>query len=163
MPINTRTRDRKSRHVEAGLMLTSMMDMFTIILLFLLTSFSSEGEIMTVDKSLRLPVSISTQTPKQRFIIQISTNDIIAEGEAIASVEDEIKKTDYVIKPLLEALNKNTERLAFIAQNNPNIKFSGEVIVQGDKSIPFALLKKVMYTCGQAGYNGIALAVISSE
>ncbi|MEK6531596.1 MAG: biopolymer transporter ExbD [Deltaproteobacteria bacterium] len=163
MAVRSRTKDRKSRHVEAALTLTSMMDMFTIILLFLLKSFSSEGEIMTVDKSLRLPVSISTQTPKQRFIIQISTNDIIAEGEAVAVVEDEIKKTEYVIAPLLEALNKNTERLAFIAQNNPNIKFSGEVIVQGDKSIPFALLKKVMYTCGQAGYNGISLAVISSE
>ncbi len=161
MPVNTRSKGRKSRLGESALMLTSMMDMFTIILLFLLTSFSSEGEIMTIDKRLKLPVSIATQTPKLRFVIQISTDDIIAEGEAVASVEDEIKKTEYVIKPLLEALNKNTERLAFIAQNNPNVKFTGEVIVQGDRHIPFALIKKVMYTCGQAGYNGISLAVIS--
>jgi biopolymer transport protein ExbD len=163
MSIRERNKARKGRYGEAGLTLTSMMDMFTIILLFLLKSYSSEGEILTVDKRLKLPVSISTQSPRPRFVIQVTTDEILAEGEKVEDIENALRSGDYLIKPLLTALNKNTETIAFVAKNNPNMKFTGEVVVQGDRSIPFALLKKIMYTCGQAGYNGISLAVTSSE
>jgi len=53
------------------------------------------------------------------------------------------------------------KKVKFIEKNNPSFKFTGEVMIQGDKGIPFILLEKVMYTCGQAGYSGISLTVIS--
>ncbi|MEK7773735.1 MAG: biopolymer transporter ExbD, partial [Deltaproteobacteria bacterium] len=70
---------------------------------------------------------------------------------------------DMEIPPLSGELNDNTKKIDFIAKNNPSLKFNGTVLIQGDKRIPFAVLEKIMYTCGQAGYSNISLAVFSSE
>jgi biopolymer transport protein ExbD len=158
----SKKRRNKSGVGVPGLSLTSMMDMLTTILLFLLKSYSSEGEIVTSDPRLKLPVSISTQAPRPRLLVQISIDDIIVDGVRVAGVEESVKSKDFLIKPMHDELNKHAKRAEFIAMNNPDVKFTGEVLVQGDKSIPFALLEKIMFTCGQAGYNGISLAVTSS-
>lgn len=159
----SKKKGRKSS-TEATLTLTSMMDMFTIILLFLLVSYSTEGDILAVDPTkLKLPISTSREHPKIRLMIQISTDDIIVDGIKVAVVKNVMGEQDLLVKPLFEALNKNTMKVEFIARNNPSFKFTGEVLIQGDKDIPFTLLEKVMYTCGQAGYSSISLAVISRE
>ncbi|HHL40023.1 MAG TPA: hypothetical protein ENJ37_05915 [Deltaproteobacteria bacterium] len=167
----SRNRRRRSRLAAAALTLTSMMDMFTIILLFLLKSYSAEGEIYTMHPSLTLPVSISTEKPRLKLLIQLTSKHILIEGEPVVTVAEALRdfkpKTDdpehLLIRPLLAALDRNTEKVEFIARTNPDVKFTGEVMIQGDRSIPFALLEKVMYTCGQAGYYDISLAVLTRE
>lgn len=145
-------------------MLTSVMDMFTIILFFLLRSYVLEsGEVPITDPKLRLPVSISRDAPKLRLNIQITTDAIVVEGEKVAGITDHLKEKDLIIKPLLDTLNRYSENTEFIAKINPSVKFTGEVVLQGDKGMPFKMLEKVMYTCGQAGYSNISLAVISSR
>lgn len=163
MPQAPSKRRRAKPEDPPTLSLTSMMDMLVSILFFLLMSFTAEGEVFTQDPRLKMPVSISTVKLKPRYLIQVTTDSIIAEGASVADVESALKGSDLLIKPLYDALGKNTERVKFLAQNNPSFKFTGEVIIQGDKSIPFALLKKIMFTSGQAGYNGISLAVITNE
>lgn len=154
---------RRSRLGETTLTLTSMMDMFTIILLFLLASYSAEGDILAVGQDIKLPVSTSTEAPEINLLIQITANDIIVDGVSVAENKEAIKGEELLIKPLFDALNKNTIKTGFIAKDNTSIRFTGEVLVQGDRGISFLLLEKVMYTCGQAGYNNISLAVMSSE
>ena len=136
-------------------MLIPLIDIFTNILLFLLMSYSAEGNILTVDPKFKLPVSTSRQNPKEDVIIM--------EGERITGVREIMAVTDLSIAPLYEALDENTKKVEYIARNNPSFKFTGDVIIQGDKKIPFLLLEKIMYTCGQAGYNNISLAVFSRE
>ncbi|OGV98493.1 MAG: hypothetical protein A3I04_04970 [Nitrospinae bacterium RIFCSPLOWO2_02_FULL_39_110] len=159
----SKKKKRRSRLTEATLTLTSMMDMFTIILLFLLVNYSAEGIVVTNPRKLSLPLSISQKTPTRKLDIQITSEDIIVEGVKVMDTKDAMENQDYSIKPLLDALNENTKKVEFIAKNNPSFKFTGEVMIQGDKGIPFILLEKIMYTCGQAGYGGISLAVISRE
>lgn len=157
---------RKSRRSpgEATLTLTSLMDMFTIILLFLLVSYSTEGEMVTADPNkFKLPVSTSLKKPEMRLIIQVTPEEIIIDGGKVAEVKEAIENQDYIITPLLEALDSNTKKAEFIAMNNPSFKFKGDVIIQGDRRIPFVLLEKIMVTCGQAGYGNISLAVLSRE
>ena len=138
--------------------------MFTIILLFLLVNYSAQGEITSADpKKLILPVSTSQKPPNLRLIIQATSDDIIVDGAKVTEIKDVLKEEDYLIKPILDALNINTEKVEFIAKNNSSVKFTGEVLIQGDRNIPFQLLEKIMYTCGQAGYSNISLSVISSE
>ncbi len=163
MPQAPSKRRRSKSEEPPTLSLTSMMDMLVSILFFLLMSYSAEGEVFTQDPSLKLPTSISTVKLKPRYLIQVTTDSIIAEGAKVEDAERALKGDDLLIKPLYDALSKNTERVKFLAQNNPSFKFTGEVLIQGDKSIPFALLKKIMFTSGQAGYNGISLAVITNE
>lgn len=146
-----------------NLSLTSLMDVFTIILVFLLMSYSSEGEIMTADPRLKLPVSTSSQSPKLKLSVQLTTDDVIVDGVKVTTVKEAMSGEDYLVKPIFEALEKNTERVKFIAKSNPSMKFTGDIIILGDEHIPFSLIERVMFTCGQAGYGNISLAVASSD
>lgn len=163
MPAPSLKRRSRRSPGEATLTLTSLMDMFTIILLFLLVSYSTEGEMATADPKFKLPVSTSLKKPDMRLIIQVTPDEIIIDGGKVAEVKEAIENQDYIITPLLEALDSNTKKVEFIAMNNPSFKFKGDVIVQGDRRIPFILLEKIMVTCGQAGYGNISLAVLSRE
>lgn len=164
MPYSPSKRKRRqlSRSI-ATLTLTSLMDMMTIILIFLLKSFSAEGDILAVDPKLKLPVSTSREAPKMKLIIQVSTDAIIVDGVKVANIGNVMGSKEFLIKPVFDALMANTDRMEFIAKNNPFVRFAGEVLIQGDRRIPFALLKKIMYSCGQAGYGNISLAVMYSE
>lgn len=163
MPFPPSKRKPRRRSAPVALALTSLMDVFVIILVFLLMSYSSEGEMMTVDPRLKLPVSTAAQMPKPKLAILLTTEDIVMDGVKVTSVREAMSGTDYTIPAVLAALNKNTEKVKFIARNNPSFKFTGDVNIQGDEKIPFSLVERVMYTCGQAGYGNISLAVTSSD
>lgn len=144
-------------------MLIPLIDIFTNILLFLLVSYSVEGNIINVDPRFKLPVSTSRQNPKMKLNVQVTPDDIIIEGERVAVVKDVLTAEDLIIPPMVSALNENTKKVEYIMKNNPDFKFTGEVNIQADQTIPFVLLEKVMFTCGQAGYGNISLAVMSRE
>lgn len=164
MPFAPSKRKPKRRgEGPVNLSLTSLMDIFTIILIFLLMSYSSEGEIMTSDPRLKLPVSTSSQSPKLKLSVQLTTDEIIVDGIKVTTVQEAMSGEDYLIKPVLAALEKNTERMKFIAKSNVALKFTGDIVIMGDVHIPFSLIERVMYTCGQAGYGNISLAVASSD
>jgi biopolymer transport protein ExbD len=159
----SKRKHRRAKLAVATIMLTSLMDVMTIILVFLLKSFSAEGDILAADPRLRLPASTSKEVPRLKLIVQVSTDDILLEGVKVADVGKVIEGRELLIKPLADALERHTEKVEFLAKKNPAIKFAGEVLIQGDRRIPFALLKKIMYSCGQAGYGNISLAVMYSE
>jgi len=159
----SKKKKRRSRLAVTTLTLTSMMDMFTIILLFLLKSYSAEGDILTADPKLKLPVSTSKEPSKMKLIIQITNEEIMVDGIKVTEIAKNMDDGEFLIKPLFDTLNKNRIKTEFISKNNPSIKFKGEVLIQGNREIPFSLLEKVMYTSGQAGYSSISLAVISRE
>ncbi len=159
----SRKKRRNTRLGTATLSLTALMDVFTIILLFLLKSYSAEGDILAADPRLKLPLSTSTEAPRVRLLVQVTPDDIIVDGVRITGVRDALSGKGLLIKPLYKELNAQARKTEFIARRNPAVRFTGELLIQGDRSIPFRLLEKVMYTSGQAGYNGISLAVISRE
>ncbi len=159
----SKAKKRRSSIGAAAISLTSMMDMLTIILLFLLKSFTSEGQALTPDPRLKLPVSTATQTPKQTLVIQVNSDDVIVDGVKVADAKEALAEKNLLIGPLLDELNRQAKKTEYIASKNPNVRFTGEVLIQGDRRIPFVLLEKLMFTCGQAGYNGISLAVTSLE
>lgn len=154
---------RRSRGLTGSLMLIPLIDIITNILLFLLVNYSVEGQILTIDPKFKLPVSTARETPKMSLIVQVTDHDLIMEGLRIAGVKEIMESSDMEIPPLQRELNNNTKKVDFIARSNSSVKFSGAVLIQGDKRIPFAVLEKIMYTCGQAGYSNISLAVFSSE
>ena len=158
-----RKKRSRKKNIVGSLMLVPLVDIFTNILLFLLMSYSAEGNILTVDPKFKLPVSTSRQNPKLKLVLQVTEDAIIMEGERITGTQEIMAAKDLSIASLYEALNQNTKKVEYIARNNPSFKFTGDVIIQGDKRISFSVLEKIMYTCGQAGYNNISLAVFSRE
>ena len=143
--------------------LTSLVDVMTILLIYLLQSFSSEGDIVTVHKDLILPESSAHKPPELRVTITVNNSFILAEDKKVASVDEVLTSEDLVIPGLYEWLQLRRVATEKIERYSTKTRFKGEVTIHGDKRIRFRLLKKIMYTCGQQGYNNFSLAVRRRE
>jgi biopolymer transport protein ExbD len=143
--------------------LTSLVDVMTILLIYLLQSFSSEGDIVTVHKDLILPESSAQKPPELRVTITVNNSFILAEDVRVASVDEVLSSDELVISGLNSWLLLRREATEKIGRYSTTTKFKGEVTIHGDKRIRFRLLKKIMYTCGQQGYNNFSLAVRRRE
>ncbi len=143
--------------------LTSLVDVMTILLIYLLKSFSAEGEIMPVSKELILPESSAQKKPELTVVITVNNNYILAEDKYIANVDEVLAGDDLLIPQLNLWLAQRRAATERIERYSTKTKFSGDITIQGDKRIRFRLLKKIMYTCGQQGYNNFSLAVQKRE
>jgi biopolymer transport protein ExbD len=156
---------RRSRDKGVKLNITSMMDMFTIILVFLLKSYSSEGQLVTPAEKLLLPNSIVKKAPHGGLELKVSSKVIMIEDQVMfegKQIDDIMQDTQYLIRPMYEKLAKYAREARATAETYKQ-EFKGTVIIQGDKEIPYNLLVKIMYTCGQAGYPSINLIVYKKE
>jgi len=149
------------RNKGAGsLNLVSLMDIFTILVFFLLVN-SSDVETLPNTKDLQLPESIAEDKAKESVVILISEEDILVQGVAIARVADVLATTGNDIPALREALKSQNDRVLRRAAQDD---IAGrEVTIMGDKDIPYRLLKKVMATCTESDYGQISLAVLQKS
>ena len=137
--------------------LVSLMDIFTILVFFLLVN-SGEGEVLPSTKSVDLPESIAEQKPRQNVVVMVTEHDILVQGSRIALVKDVNSSNKLEIDSLKAALvTQNRRRL--LASNSAKTT-APEVTIMGNKDIPYQLLKKVMATCTEAGFGKISLAVM---
>lgn len=157
------SRRARTRNQPVQLRLTSMIDMFTILLVFLLKSYSAEGQIITITKDLRLPDSTAEQPPISSPIIKVTQNLIILDDEAVAELEPTYRENNLEIPALRRSLAEKRILAERLGERDPNLSFKGNVTIQGDRGIEFRILKKIMFTCGQEGYNNIYLAVTKQE
>ncbi len=156
------SKGKKNRRKEEGtLSLNSMMDMMTIILLFLLKSMSTSGGLIKPSPFLDLPYSIQEKTPKKALAILVSTSGVMEDMEVdprIISDQNELMNPDNVVLPGLEKyLVENKDLRDRIGQ------FRGEITIQCDKNVTYDWLLKVINTCGQAEYVTIDFVVIKEK
>lgn len=145
----------------ASLNMVSLMDIFTILVFFLLVSSSSVQDLPNA-KQIKLPESVSDQLPKETVVIVVGEKDIVVQGRKIADVSAISRSTAADIKPLKDELTRLAGRKATVlAPNGKPIPL--EVTIMGDKKIPFNLLKKIMLTCTKANYSNISLAVMRKQ
>ncbi len=157
-------RPRKPKYSGSfTLRLTSMIDMFTILLVFLLQSFSAEGEIMSVSKDLHLPESSAQKPPRATPILVVTNEWLILDGRPVEKIAALKGRDDIVIHKLKRQLEEARAFSENLGALGANMGFKGEITIQGDRAIPFGILKKIMYTCGQVGYNNMLLAVNQEE
>jgi biopolymer transport protein ExbD len=150
----------KRRMIGPELNITALLDMFTMLLIFLLINFSAATYVsMKTSGYLDFPKSSSDKKIVDVLTIVADKYNIMVDGKVVAKHRNGIvdeKDTDdtgYEIVPLFEALVQYSERTKFIASKNKNIKSEGKVILQMDKDLPFSFLRQIMYTAGQAEYN----------
>jgi biopolymer transport protein ExbD len=155
---------RRKKHLKfekEDLNLTSMMDMMTIILLFLLKTYSTTGQIMTPSEDLKLPYSLSDEQPKKELTVSVTRHDILVGPDVLMSLED-LDMNDNLIQPLFMRLKELAEE----AKKNEiqfGKPFTHEVIIEADENTPFQILVKVLYTCGQSEYNKLRLLTYQEE
>jgi biopolymer transport protein ExbD len=149
------------RNQGAGaLNLVSLMDIFTILVFFLLVN-SSDVETLPNAKDLQLPESIAEQKAKETVVILIGEVDIIVQGTPVAKVAKVMATKGNDIPELREALLSQNDR---VLRREAQDDIAGrEVTIMGDKDIPYRLLKKVMATCTESDYGQISLAVLQKS
>jgi biopolymer transport protein TolR len=137
--------------------LVSLMDIFTILVFFLLVN-TGEGEVLPSTKSIDLPESIAEQKPRENVVVMITDRDILVQGTRVASI-DELKAGGGLrIEALQRALEQQNRHRLLVDSHGKAV--APEVTIMGSKDIPYQLLKKVMASCTEAGYGKISLAVL---
>ncbi|MCH9004453.1 MAG: biopolymer transporter ExbD [Proteobacteria bacterium] len=140
--------------------LVSLMDIFTILVFFLLVN-SSDVETLPNAKDLQLPESIAEKKARETVVILIGEVDLIVQGTRVAKIADIMATRGNDIPELREALLSQNDRV-LRREANDDIA-AREVTIMGDKDIPYRLLKKVMATCAASDYGQISLAVLQKS
>jgi len=147
---------RAKRNRAAGLNLTSLMDVFTILVLYLLVNQSSV-EVVEPPKDIKLPDSVVESKPRQTVVMMVSEQDVLVQGIPVVAIADLINSKASVILPIRDALLKLKENV--IGLNTEAIAKTNEVTIMAHRSVPFKVLKILMSSCTSAGYTKISLAV----
>ncbi len=150
---------QRNKRVVA-LNLVSLMDIFTILVFFLLVN-SSDVEVLPISRDIEMPESVADLKPRETVVVMVTSDVILVQGKPVASVTEVMNAKLTVIKPLQAALRAQTDRViqrSLVA----NIE-DREVTIMADKSVPYQLLKKIMTTCAMADYGRISLAVMQKS
>ncbi|WP_375765942.1 biopolymer transporter ExbD [Archangium gephyra] len=164
-------RKKRKEREAAGeikeLNITAMMDMMTILLVFLLKSFASSSAAMTASEDVRPPVSSTRATPKDTVVVTVTPKNIlVGEKEVLRLAQGQIPPEALqgrVVMPLDAQLKKEVEKLKYIAARNPAAPFSGELSIIADKAIPYDMLLTVLYTAGQNELENYRFVVLQDE
>ena len=141
----------RSQRRAATLNMVSLMDIFTILVFFLLVN-ATAAEVLPSPKNILLPEAASEKLPLRNLVIAVDENVIRLQGKPVLMVKDAMKNKTDAMKPLYNAL-----RVASVSVKGIDDKKG--VTIMGDQEIPYALLKKIMLTCAGAKYTNISFAV----
>ena len=137
--------------------LTSLMDVFTILVFFLLVN-SGSVEILDAPKEVKLPESQVETKPRETVIIFVSPEEILVQGEPAGLVEDILAGDQAPLDNVKYRLMQLSENV--IGISTKTVSATKEVTILADKSVPFTVVRQIMSTCTGAGYENVSLAVV---
>jgi len=147
----------------ADLLITPLVDMFVIIVLFLIANFSATGEVLMMTKDISLPEAVNVKEIEMAPVVMVSNEQVIVSGNVIGRVED-LSRDEYLNIPALEEklreMKKQFEDLHAMAKDQEGA-FKGDVNIQANKEVPFRVIKRVLFSCATAGYTNINFAVLT--
>jgi len=155
-PIQKRAERGSRNRSMVDLNLVSLIDIFTILIFFLLAN-ASEVEVLPSAKAVRLPESTAEKSPKETVVVVVSNEDILVQGRKVATVAEAMKTEGDLIEPLKTELDYHAGRQLIRKEKEPKGK---AITIMGDKEIPYRLLRKIMVTCARANYSELSFAVI---
>ncbi|WP_226702043.1 ExbD/TolR family protein [Microbulbifer elongatus] len=173
-----RSRKRKT----SGMNLTSLMDVFTILVFFLLTN-SASNEAIEAPKVITLPDSVVESKPRETVTLMVTHDEVLIEAKPVMKTEDLYQSEELVVAAIQEAMVQEVGKAVTMAETELEeakavlaeraaagedvseamaelLAEPPEVNILADRTVPFAILKKVMSSCTNAGYTRISLAVI---
>jgi len=136
--------------------LTSLMDVFTILVFFLLVN-SGSVEILDSPKEVTLPESRVETKPRETVVIFVSAEEVLVQGQLVAYVDEILAEQASALDPIAARLAELKENV--IGINTLTVSTSQEVTILADKSVPFTVIKTIMSTCTGEGFENVSLAV----
>jgi biopolymer transport protein ExbD len=147
--------------------IVAMMDIMTIILVFLLKSYSASSVLMTTSEDVRPPISTTRSTPKDTVAVTITPKSILVGDKRVVELQGNAIPPRLLdgrrVIPLDQALKKEVDKLKYIESRNPSAPFNRELSVIGDRRIPYDLLLTVLYTAGQNELENYRFVVLQRE
>jgi biopolymer transport protein ExbD len=153
------TRLSRFRPKVSAINLTSLMDVFTILVFFLV--MNSGTEVLDSPNDLVLPESVVETKPTETVVINIGKDEVLVQGEPVVRVADLLATDGGDVVPIMERLAELQSRV--IGVRTQVVAESLAITILADKSIPFSVVKQIMSTCTAQGYERISLAVIQKE
>jgi biopolymer transport protein ExbD len=147
---------RMNRHQVTSLSLTSLMDIFTILLLYLLVN-QSAGTVLEPPKNIKLPNSIVEKKPRETLVVMVSDDDVIVQGERVATMAEVMASPGDVIPSIRDRMTQIRQSAVGLATQSEGQ--DTEVTVMANQKVHFRAMKRVMTSCTAAGYTKISLAV----
>ena len=142
------------------MMLTSLMDIFTVLVLYLIVN-QGTGVTLDAPKTVKIPESVVETEPRRSVVMAVSSTEILVQGVTIVTVADVLESKQDYIEPVRQEMLRIKNLAA--EQGDKGISESGEVTILADRGVPFKILKKLMSTSSSAGFDKISLAVNQKE
>lgn len=149
--------ERKERNkTSLDMNLVSLIDIFTILLFFLMSS-AAGVEILHTSRAVKLPQSSADKLPRETLVIVVAGQDILVDGRKVTTVDEALASQGDEIAPLKAELALHASKQVVRDENKAQGK---AVTIMGDKDIPYRLLRKVMATAARADYSDVSFAVV---
>ena len=161
-PLQRRAERRDRNQTSVDLNLVSLIDIFTILIFFLLAN-ESGIEVIPNSKAVKLPESISEKAPKETVVIVVSDEDILVQGRRVTSVAEAMQSSEETIEPLKTELDYQARQKLIGNNNSQETAVDKDITIMGDKNIPYSLIKKIMVTSARAKYSNISFAVLKKN
>ncbi len=146
----------RNRRKISKMDLTSLMDVFTILVFFLLIN-SGSIEVLDSPKELSLPESRVETKPRETVVIFISPTEVLVQGQLVAMVDEILENRKSVLDPIAARLAQLKENV--IGTNTLAVSTIKEVTILADRSVPFIVIKTIMSVCTGEGFENVSLAV----
>jgi len=150
-------KQHKRRKAMPGLNMVALMDIFTILVFFLLVNSSG---VQPQGTKINLPKSTVEKVPQDTLVITVSNEDIVVQGRKVADVRDVMGKDNLLIAGLQQELSYLAKKKRVLADGSSAER---PVTIMGDREIPYKLLRRIMLTCTQTGYTQVSLAVTRTK
>ena len=141
-------RMKRSKRGVSKLNLTPLMDVFTVLVFFLMIN-SASVEILQQPKEMK---------PRETVVIFVGTEEVLVQGVPVARIADIQASRSVEIEPISVRLAELSQSV--IGLSTQAVADSQEVTVLADKTVPFSVLKKIMSSCTGQGYTRVSLAVV---
>jgi biopolymer transport protein TolR len=163
MKKSARARRMERRHKRhrggATLSLTSLMDIFTILVFFLLVN-SSNNQQLPDNENITLPESTAKELPEEVLTVQVSGQAVIIDGTEVANVRQILQSEKETVPALVKELKQRSESTLPVGNSEKTEKLGRQVLILADREIPYKLLQKVMVSCNKTDYRRISFAVL---
>jgi biopolymer transport protein TolR len=153
-PLQKRAERKARNHTGLDMNLVSLIDIFTILIFFLMSSTGIE--LLATARAVKLPESTADKLPRQTLVVTVTGSEIVVDGRRVASVAEAMAGDSDLIAPLKAELDLHAGRQVIRKDNAPQSK---AITIMGDKDIPYRLLRKVMYTAARADFSDVSFAV----
>lgn len=147
-----------------GLNLTPMIDMLTILLVFLIKSYSVTPYYLAPSQGINLSQTTSENVASDQAVLLIGKDGIIIDGKVVVGFKDQnidsVKFNEKDLNDLQTALTGLAKKTKLISESNKDVQFTGTLILQADRELPFAVMKPILRTAGVVGFNDIKFAAL---